>query len=218
MKTAHLTRILFFYLFSLTGNLIYGQILPGELGGADLNVVQTAVPFLTISPDSRASGMGDAGVASRADVNSQHWNVAKYPFMERRAGVSLSYTAWLRHLISGIDLAYFSGYFKINDKNVVSTSFRYFSLGEITFTTISGRLTGSYEPVEFAIDAGYSRLFTDHFSGGVVFRYIRSDLTSGQTTSAGQSTMRVHQLPEILDSTTRMSFRWETRRPGGPWA
>ncbi len=188
MKTAHLTRILFFFQFSLIGTLIQGQIHSGELGGADLNTVQTAVPFLTISPDSRASGMGDAGVASSADVNSQHWNVAKYPFVDKRGGVSLSYTPWLRNLIQGIHLAYLSGYFKINDKNVVSTSFRYFDLGHIDFTRIGGFPSGSYHPQEFAVDAGYSRLFTDYFSGGIVFRYIRSDLTSGQHTADGQPT------------------------------
>ena len=188
MKTAYLTKLLFFAIFTLTGNLIQGQIHPGELGGAEMNTIQTAVPFLTIAPDARASGMGDAGVASKADVNSQHWNVAKYAFIEGRGGVSITYTPWLRQLIPGINLAYLSGYYKINDKSVVSSSFRYFSLGEIAFTTIYGTPTGTYHPIEFAIDAGYSRLLTDHFSGGVVFRYIRSDLTSGQTTADGQST------------------------------
>jgi hypothetical protein len=185
MNIAKPARLL---LFILLYSPVQGQIPSGELGGGDMNIIHTAVPFLTISPDSRASGMGDAGVASRADVNSQHWNVAKYPFVQGRGGVSLSYTPWLRNLIPDISLAYLSGYYKINAKSVVSSSFRFFSLGEITFTNISGRPTGSYEPVEFAIDAGYSRLFTDHFSAGVVFRYIRSDLTSGQTTASGQST------------------------------
>ena len=188
MRTTNLAKLLLISLLFIAGSQVQGQIQPGELGGADLNTIHTAVPFLTISPDSRASGMGDAGVASRADANSQHWNVAKYPFVQGRGGVSLAYTPWLRNLIPNISLAYLSGYYKINAKSVVSSSFRFFSLGEITFTTISGRPTGSYEPVEFAIDAGYSRLFTDHFSGGVVFRYIRSDLTSGQTTASGQPT------------------------------
>lgn len=92
MKTAHLIRFLLIIPFCLTGNLIQGQILPGELGGADLNTVQTAVPFLTISPDSRASGMGDAGVASKADVNSQHWNVLNiHLFREGEGSLSLTH-------------------------------------------------------------------------------------------------------------------------------
>lgn len=185
MKTADLTKLLFITIITLTGERIYGQILPGELSGADLNKIHTAVPFLTISPDARASGMGDAGVASGADANSQHWNVAKYPFIQGRGGVSISYTPWLRNLISNISLAYLSAYYKINAKNVVSSSFRYFSLGRIDFSTIRGRPVGYYEPREFAIDAGYSRLLTDHFSGGLVFRYIRSDLTNGHNASDG---------------------------------
>ncbi|RLD55992.1 MAG: hypothetical protein DRI97_08380 [Bacteroidetes bacterium] len=188
MKSAILAKLHFIVIFFLTGHLVQAQIHPGELGGAEMNTIQTAVPFLTLAPDARASGLGDAGVASKADVNSQHWNVAKYAFIENRGGVSLSYTPWLRNLTPGINLDYLSGYYKINDENVVSSSFRYFSLGNITFTNISGHPTGSYQPIEFAIDAGYSRLLTDHFSGGLVFRYIRSDLTSGQTTADGQST------------------------------
>ena len=188
MKTAKLAKLLFTAIIALTGNHIHGQISSAAIVGAGLNAIQTAVPFLTISPDARASGMGDAGVASRADVNSQHWNSAKYPFIHGRGGVSLTYTPWARNLIPGINLAYLSAYYKIDDKSMISSSFRYFSLGEIYFTTISGSPTVSYHPVEFAIDAGYSRLFTDHFSGGVVFRYIRSDLTNGQATPSGQST------------------------------
>ncbi len=194
MKTANLAKLLPIVIFFFTGNQIHGQILPRELGGADLNVVQTAVPFLTISPDSRASGMGDAGVASRADVNSQHWNVAKYPFVQGRGGVSLTYTPWLRNLIPGIHLAYLSGYFKINKKNVVSTSFRYFDLGHIDLVQTGGYPSRSYNPQEFAVDAGYSRLFTDHFSGGAVFRYIRSDLTNGRTSWGGEQVQAANSI------------------------
>lgn len=168
--------------------LILAQISSGELIGGELNTIHTSVPFLTIAPDARSAGMGDAGVASSADVNSQHWNVAKYAFIERKGGFVLTYTPWLRNLISDINMGYVSGYYRIDDKNVVSSSFRYFSLGEIVFTNLYGHPAGMYKPIEFAFDAGYSRLFTDHFSGGIAFRYIRSDLTSGHTTADGQAT------------------------------
>jgi hypothetical protein len=186
MRTANLAKLLPLVILCFIGEL-HGQLSGGGVV-PHLNTVQTSVPFLTISPDSRASGMGDAGVASKADANSQHWNAAKYPFVQGRGGVSLAYTPWLRNLIPNISLVYLSGYYKINAKSVVSSSLRYFSLGEIVFTNIYGSITGTYEPVEFALDAGYSRLFTDHFSGGVVFRYIQSNLTRGQTTPGGQST------------------------------
>jgi hypothetical protein len=165
-----------------------GQISSGELDGKVLNTIQTAVPFLTIAPDSRAGAMGDVGVATTPDVNSQHWNIGKYAFIENRGGFAISYTPWLRNLIPDINLAYLAGYYKIDDKQVVSTSLRYFSLGNIVFTDLTGTVTGQYNPNEFAVDAGYSRLFTDHLSGGIAFRFIRSDLTQGQTTADGQET------------------------------
>jgi len=178
----------FFILFTATLN---AQITTGELGGAEkdvLNAIQTAVPFLTIAPDSRSGAMGDVGVATAPDVNSQHWNIGKYAFLDSKGGFAISYTPWLRNLIPDINLAYLAGFFRVDDQQVISTSLRYFSLGNITFTNIDGSFAGQYNPNEFAIDAGYSRLFTDNFSGGIAFRFIRSDLTSGQQTSDGQDT------------------------------
>lgn len=165
-----------------------GQISSGELGGADLNTIQTSVPFLTIAPDSRSGAMGDVGVATAPDVNSQHWNVGKYAFIKSKGGFAISYTPWLRNLIPDINLAYLTGFYRVDEQQVISTSLRYFSLGNIVFTDITGTVTGQYNPNEFAVDAGYSRLFTDNFSGGIAFRFIRSDLTSGQNTADGQET------------------------------
>jgi len=165
-----------------------GQIESGDLGGGELNTIKTAVSFLTIAPDSRAGAMGDVGAATTADVNSQHWNIGKYAFIDKTGGFAISYTPWLRNLIPDINLAYLSGYYRLDDKQVLSGSLRYFSLGNIVFTDITGTVTGQYNPNEFAVDAGYSRLFTDHFSGGIAFRFIRSDLTQGQPTADGQDT------------------------------
>jgi hypothetical protein len=178
--------------FILVSINVTGQISTGQLGGTAeddvLNAIQTAVPFLTIAPDSRSGAMGDVGAATSPDVNSQHWNIGKYAFLDSNGGFAISYTPWLRNLIPDINLAYLSGFFRVDDQQVISTSLRYFSLGNITFTNIDGSFAGQYNPNEFAIDAGYSRLFTDNFSGGIAFRFIRSDLTSGQQTSDGQST------------------------------
>jgi len=178
----------------ITGSLfvtainISGQISSGELGGGELNTIQTSLPFLTIAPDSRSGAMGDVGAATTPDVNSLHWNIGKFAFIDSKGGFAISYTPWLRNLIPDINLAYLTGFYKVDDQQVVSGSLRYFSLGNIIFTDITGTVTGQYNPNEFAIDAGYSRLFTDNFSGGIAFRYARSDLTSGQNTSDGQAT------------------------------
>ncbi|MFP4059121.1 MAG: type IX secretion system outer membrane channel protein PorV [Bacteroidales bacterium] len=148
-----------------------------ELVGSDLNAIQSAVPFLNIAPDSRSGAMGDVGVATDPDVNSLHWNAAKYAFIKEEAGVGISYTPWLRNLVPDINLAYLIGYKRLDRQQVISGSLRYFSLGEIIFTNQFGQVIKPFNPNEFALDAGYSRLFSDNFSGALAFRFIRSDLT-----------------------------------------
>ncbi|HPD95213.1 MAG: type IX secretion system outer membrane channel protein PorV [Bacteroidales bacterium] len=148
-----------------------------------LNALRVAVPFLTISPDSRAGAMGDVGAASSPDVNSQHWNPAKFPFIEGKEwGVSLSYTPWLRNLVNDINLTNLTGYYKLDNMQVISGSLLYFSMGEVTFTNSIGEQVKMFNPNEFALDFGYSRKFSDHIGGAMVFRYIRSDLTGGYST------------------------------------
>jgi hypothetical protein len=156
------------------------------------NVVSTAVPFLTIAPDSRAGAMGDAGVATSPDMNSQHWNPAKYAFISSDVGISLSYSPWLRKLVDDVNLAYLAGYKRIDNQQVVSASLRYFSLGSIIFRNEYGDAQGQQSPNEFAVDLAYTRLLSEKFSGSVALRYIRSDLTGGQevggaATHAGSS-------------------------------
>src|SRR5665648_456541 len=151
------------------------------------NVISSAVPFLTIAPDSRSGAMGDVGVATSPDVNSQHWNPAKYAFAESEMGVALSYTPWLRNLVSDMNLAYLVGYKRLDDQQTLSASLRYFSLGDIQFTDDYGASQGTQSPNEFAIDMGYTRLLSDNFSGSVAMRYIRSDLTGGQLVNGVES-------------------------------
>jgi hypothetical protein len=152
-------------------------------------IIRTTVPFLTISPDSRSSAMGDAGVATSPDINSQHWNASKYIFAKDQAGVALSYTPWLRNLgVNDLNLLYLTGYYKFGERQAVSSSIRYFNLGEIQEVIDGGNgaiPTGNtIRPHEYAIDIGYSRMFSEYFSAGLVFRYIHSDIASGSSNFA----------------------------------
>jgi hypothetical protein len=167
--------------------IVFSDYVKGQGTTSGANTVTTAVPFLSITPDSRAGGMGDAGVGTTPDLNSQHWNPAKYVFMDSETGVALSYSPWLRNLIDDIDLAYLVGYKKIDDVQTVSGSLRYFSLGEIQFTDIYGQELNAANPNEFAIDLGYSRQLSEILSGAVAVRYIRSDLTAGQLVGGVES-------------------------------
>ncbi len=172
--TLLLTACLF---VGLSSQLVNAQNRTSTTGA---NTITTGVPFLSIAPDSRAGAMGDAGVATSPDVNSQHWNPAKYAFAESEMGIGLSYTPWLRNLVSDINLAYLVGYKRLDDQQTMSASLRYFSLGDISFMSEYGDPTGQQSPNEFAFDIGYTRLLSDNFSGAVALRYIRSDLTGGQ--------------------------------------
>ena len=159
---------------------------PDEINGRNLDgeILQYAVPFLTIAPDSRAGAMGDAGAATSPDVNSIHWNAAKYAMIEDNAGISISYTPWLRKLVNDINLFHLAGFYRLDDKQVIAGSLLYFSLGEITFTDWYGTVYGQHIPNEFALDASYSRYLSEKLSMGMTFRFIRSDLTGGQTSES----------------------------------
>jgi hypothetical protein len=176
--------ILSIVIFFTTGNSGFAQGHPmtvSQLLG-QVNTVTTAVPFLMISPDSRAGGMGDAGVASSPDANSIHWNPAKLAFLDKKMGLSISYTPWLRALVPDINLAYISFYIKPGSKKsdqTIAASLRYFSLGDITFTDITGATIGQFRPYEMALDVAYSRKLAKRFSAGIAGRYIYSNLTNG---------------------------------------
>ena len=137
------------------------------------NPVEHAVISQTIAPDARAAGMGDVGAATDPDVNSQYWNLAKYPFCISRAGIALNYTPWLRQLVNDIDLAYVAGYYRVGDYGALSGSLRYFSLGEV-FTADESDMT--VNPYEMSFDMAYSRMLSETFSMGVGLRWIYSDL------------------------------------------
>ncbi|MBO6515920.1 MAG: type IX secretion system outer membrane channel protein PorV [Bacteroidia bacterium] len=150
-----------------------------------LNTITTAVPFLTITPDARAAGMGDIGVATSPDANGLHWNPGKMAFIEQNAGLSLGAAPWLRRLVPDIWFYYLSGYSKVGDKGrgTVAGSLRYFSLGNIQFTDEFGNPQGSDEPKEFAFDLSYSLQLSKKFSFGIATRYINSRLVSQRATN-----------------------------------
>ena len=130
---------------------------------------------MAIAPDARGGSMGDIGAATDADVFSQYWNPAKYPFNVARAGVGLSYTPWLRKLVNDINLANLAGFYRIGDYSAVHASLRYFSLGEVFFADEA--LEGmSIKPYEMSIDAGYSRMLSSNFSMAVNLRFLLSDI------------------------------------------
>jgi len=168
----------FLIALSLVGSkTFFGQISSQQLGGTTINPITTAVPFLLISPDSKAGAMGDVGAATEPDVSSIHWNGSKLAFADKKFGVGCTVTPWLRLLVPDINMYYLSGYAKINDKQTIGASLRYFSLGNIELTDATGQSTGSFKPNEFAVDLAFSQKLSKHFSLGVALRFINSSIS-----------------------------------------
>ena len=146
------------------------------------NVITTGVPFLMISPDARAGGMGDVGGASSPDANNIHWNAGKMAFLgEDNAFLSLSYTPWLNRLVPDINLAYMTYNQAINDRSAFGMSLKYFSLGDINFTDNDGNSQGTFNPNELAVDGSYALKLSETWGAGIALRYIYSNLTQGQS-------------------------------------
>ena len=148
-------------------------------------VITTAVPFLLISSDARASGLGDQGVSTSADNFSQHWNQSKFIFSESNSGFGFSYTPYLSSVVSDVFLGNLT-YFKRNsERSVWSFSLKYFSLGEIDILENPLDIPIVESPNEFTIDAGYGLKLSDNFSLGITGRFLLSDVKlvsfSGET-------------------------------------
>lgn len=145
----------------------------------NINVVTSAVPFLRISPDARAGGMGDVGIATLPDANSSFWNQAKIPFATQKSAIGLTYTPWLSDITSDVYLATLAGYHKLDDEQALTGSLRYFNMGNIQFTNMDNQPLGSSTPRELAFDLGYARKLTSKLSIGLQLRYINSKLATG---------------------------------------
>ena len=156
----------------------------------DSRVITTAVPFVLVSGDARASGMGDMGVATTADAYSQYWNAAKYVKMDSKMGFGISYTPYLSQLVNDIKVLNGTFYDKINDRSAFGISLKYFGLGEIELTDDTGQYTGTVSPNEFYIDGSYALKLSKEFSMAVAMRFFNSDLkleTGNNDASAAQN-------------------------------
>lgn len=172
------------YRILLTMLLVVAAVVPSNAQKEQFNPVSTAVNSLKIGPDARSGGMGDIGAATEPDANSQAWNPAKYPFAISRAGLAINYTPWLRKLVNDIGLAYVAGYTRLGDYTAISSSLRYFSLGEVD---AGDNMT--IKPYELCFDVGVSRMLSETFSAAISLRYIYSDLSGNYSddTSPGSA-------------------------------
>ena len=167
------------YIFTLLSLTIYNFAFSQEtvvIPNQDSRVITTGVPFLLIASDARAAGMGDMGVATSADANSQKWNQAKYSFSEAKSGIGISYTPYLSKLVNDIFLGNITYFNRLNEQSAFAVSLNYFSLGEIELVQDEFSEPVTQKPNELSIDASYSLRLADQFSMAVGLRYLRSDL------------------------------------------
>lgn len=176
---SYFLNILFIFSFGLIKSQVTSTLNTTQLSGVTntLNPITTSVPFLLISPDSKQGGMGDVGAATDCDINSIHWNGSKLAFAEKKFGAGFTVTPWLRSLVPDINMYYLAGYGRINSKQTVSGSLRYFSLGNIDLTNDQGTRTGNFKPNEFAVDLCFSQKLSKYFALGVATRFINSSIS-----------------------------------------
>lgn len=151
----------------------------------DIQTITTAVPFLSITPDARAGGMGDAGAATSPDANATYWNPGKLAFAKYDMSAAISYNPWLRKLVNDMSLSYLSAYKKLRKEDAVGVSFKYFNLGQVTFTDNNGNVIRDFQPNELSFGFTYSRMLSKNFSLGLGIKYFRSDLVGNYTSSTG---------------------------------
>lgn len=194
-----------------------------------MNPLITAMPSLSIAPDARSAGMGDIGVATDADLNSLHWNAAKYAYMQSAGGITANYTPWLRKLVGDIDLAHIAGYYNFGDLGGgIAASFTYFSLGNVSLTDNNGTVLQDVRPNEWSLDLSYYRKLHEYVSMAVALRFMYSDLNNGYNSStstgsemypawtmAADVSLYYHQPIELPMGTSYFSLGFALQNLGG---
>ncbi len=187
MRNLLLSTLLLFAIFGIStavsAQCVYDpgskKMIDQITGNECINTIVTAVPFLRITPDSRAGGMGDAGIATDADASSIYNNASLLAFAKKPKSISTTYSPWLRALgLTDVYMAYVAGYTKIGDLQALGGSLRYFSLGNIDYTDDNGQPLGSGKPNEIEITGAYARKLSEEFAAAVSIKFIYSFLAS----------------------------------------
>lgn len=180
-------KLLISGLVLLTCSIFQANAQSGSSGGNKdfQQTITTAVPFLNITPDARAGGMGDVGAATSPDANATFWNPGKLAFNKKDMGVALSYNPWLRKLVNDMSLSYLSAYKKLRKEDAIGVSFKYFNLGQVTFTDFQGNIVRDFQPNELSFGLSYSRILSKNFSLGLGIKYFRSDLVGSYNAGTG---------------------------------
>ncbi len=173
--------------FIILPGFAFSQTTAVNTNGSKMNAITTAVPFLNISPDARSGGLGEAGVAISPDANAAYWNPAKLAFVNEQSNASLSYSPWMRQVFPDVNIAYMSYFSKLDDRNTIAGSLRYFNLGSVDSYDDNLNSLGTLRPNEYSFDVSLARKFGEGLSMGLTGRYIHSNLTQGAVVNGEQT-------------------------------
>lgn len=174
------TQLLRISLLFFSGIIIHSN---NSQAQSKLNIATTPVPFLRITPDARSGGMGDAGIAVQPDAGAAYHNAGKLVFNQDAGGATLSYIPWLRKISNDVYFVYAAGYYKPDEHQALGIGVRYFSLGDIRFTSDGHDNLGSGRPREMSVDLTYSRKLSEKLGLGISARYIHSSLVQNISVS-----------------------------------
>ena len=168
-------------LFALLGASLLALILAIPAQG---QVAQSSALFLRIEPDSRAAGMGNAGVAVAEDANAIFWNPSGLAFQENTQ-VGLTHANWLPEFDAGLFYEYLVGTYHVDGVGTFGGNVQFLNLGETEIRDNQGNRLGLTNSYQLAVSTSYGRKITERFGVGTSLRYIYSKLTSGQRAGTG---------------------------------
>ena len=140
-------------------------------------VSTSAVPFLLIAPNSRASGMGEAGAALADDASALYWNPGGLAFQQGQE-ISISHANWLPAFNLSdlyIDYLVYRRPMPQLDGNLAA-SVTYLSLGSFQHTLNDPTPIETFNAYEFAVTVGYSTKLSEELGLGINGRFIHSSL------------------------------------------
>lgn len=154
---------------------------------ATIHEVTTAIPLLRMSPDARSASLGETSLATSPDAASGMFNTAKSVFTKKQTNLIINYAPWLGEITSDSYLLSLAGYHKLDDRQTITSSLRYFNSGKVEERDFNNNLVQLITPTEFVIDAGYARMLSDKISVGLTFRYINSSIGKTVSNASGNS-------------------------------
>ncbi|WP_251954932.1 PorV/PorQ family protein, partial [Salinibacter ruber] len=154
--------------------LVFGGMLTTAAHG---QVAQSSALFLRIEPDSRAAGMGNAGVATADNANAMFWNPAGLGFQES-SQAGLTHANWLPEFNANLFYEYLVGTYHVDGVGTFGGNVQYLNLGETEIRDAQGNQLGVANSYQLATAVSYGRTVSERLSLGTSLRFVYSKLTS----------------------------------------